>query len=44
MDNLQEAMNNCTITSPISGTIDEKKKNAKAGDALSAVSGPVHDL
>ena len=34
MDNLQEAMNNYTITSPISGTIIEK--NAKAGDALSA--------
>ena len=32
MDNLQEAMNNYTITSPISGTIIEK--NAKAGDAL----------
>ena len=34
MDNLQEAMNNYTITSPISGTIIEK--NAKVGDALSA--------
>lgn len=34
MDNLQEAMNNYTITSPISGTIIEK--NAKAVDALSA--------
>ena len=34
MDNLQEAMNNYTITSPISGTIIEK--NAKAGDALTA--------
>ena len=34
MDNMQEAMNNYTITSPISGTIIEK--NAKAGDALSA--------
>ena len=33
MDNLQEAMNNYTITSPISGTIIEK--NAKVGDALS---------
>ena len=32
MDNLQEAMNNYTVTSPISGTINEK--NAKAGDAL----------
>ena len=32
MDNLQEAMNNYTVTSPISGTIIEK--NAKAGDAL----------
>ena len=32
MNNLQEAMNNYTITSPISGTIIEK--NAKAGDAL----------
>ena len=29
MDNLQEAMNNYTITSPISGTIIEK--NAKPG-------------
>ena len=34
MDNLQEAMNNYTVTSPISGTIVEK--NAKAGDALTA--------
>ena len=34
MDNLQEAMNNYTATSPISGTIIEK--NAKAGDALTA--------
>ena len=34
MDNLQEAMNNYTVTSPISGTIIEK--NAKAGDALTA--------
>ena len=33
MNNLQEAMNNYTITSPISGTIIEK--NAKTGDALS---------
>ena len=33
MDNLQEAMNNYTITSPISGTIIEKA--AKVGDALS---------
>ena len=33
MDNLQEAMNNYTVTSPISGTIIEK--NAKVGDALS---------
>ena len=32
MDNLQEAMNSYTVTSPISGTIIEK--NAKAGDAL----------
>ena len=32
MENLQETMNNYTITSPISGTIIEK--NAKAGDAL----------
>ena len=32
MDNLQEAMNNYTVTSPISGTIIEK--NAKAGDTL----------
>ena len=32
MDNLQEAINNYTVTSPISGTIIEK--NAKAGDAL----------
>ena len=32
MNNMQEAMNNYTITSPISGTIIEK--NAKAGDAL----------
>ena len=32
MDNLQEAMNNYTVTSPISGPIIEK--NAKAGDAL----------
>ena len=32
MDNLQEAMNNYTITSPISGTVIEK--NAKTGDAL----------
>ena len=34
MNNMQEAMNNYTITSPISGTIIEK--NAKAGDALAA--------
>ena len=34
MDNLQEAMNNYTVTSPISGTIIEK--NAKSGDALTA--------
>ena len=34
MDNLQEAMNNYTVTSLISGTIIEK--NAKAGDALTA--------
>ena len=34
MDHLQEAMNNYTVTSPISGTIIEK--NAKAGDALTA--------
>ena len=34
MNNLQEAMNNYTITSPISGTIIEK--NAKAGDALTS--------
>ena len=34
MDNLQEAMNNYTVTSPISGTVIEK--NAKAGDALTA--------
>ncbi len=34
MDNLQEAMNNYTVTSPISGTIIEK--NAKAGDALTS--------
>ena len=34
MDNMQEAMNNYTITSPISGTIIEKA--AKAGDALTA--------
>ena len=34
MDNLQEAMNKYTVTSPISGTIIEK--NAKAGDALTA--------
>ena len=34
MNNLQEAMNNYTVTSPISGTIIEK--NAKAGDALTA--------
>ena len=33
MENLQDAMNNYTITSPISGTIIEK--NAKVGDALS---------
>ena len=32
MENLQEVMNNYTITSPIGGTIIEK--NAKAGDAL----------
>ena len=32
MDNLQETMNNYTITSPISGTVIEK--NAKTGDAL----------
>ena len=34
MQNMQDAMDNYTITSPISGTIIEK--NAKAGDALSA--------
>ena len=34
MDNMQEAMNNYTITSPIRGTIIEKA--AKAGDALTA--------
>ncbi len=34
MNNMQEAMNNYTITSPISGTIIEK--NAKSGDALAA--------
>ena len=34
MDNLQEAMNNYTITSPISGTIIEK--DAKQGDALTS--------
>lgn len=34
MDNLQEAMNNYTITSPISGTVIEK--NAKTGDALAS--------
>ena len=34
MENLQEAMNNYTITSPISGTVIEK--NAKVGDALSS--------
>lgn len=34
MDNLQEAMNNYTVTSPIGGTIIEK--DAKAGDALTA--------
>lgn len=34
MNNLQEAMDNYTITSPISGTIIEK--NAKAGDALTS--------
>ena len=33
MENLQDAMSNYTITSPISGTIIEK--NAKVGDALS---------
>ena len=33
MENLQDAMDNYTITSPISGTIIEK--NAKVGDALS---------
>ena len=33
MQNLQDAMDNYTITSPISGTIIEK--NAKVGDALS---------
>ena len=32
MNNMQEAMNNYTVTSPISGTIIEK--NAKAGDVL----------
>ena len=34
MENMQDTMNNYTITSPISGTIIEK--TAKAGDALSA--------
>ena len=34
MDNLQEAMDNYTITSPISGTIIEKA--AKTGDALTS--------
>ena len=34
MDNLQEAMNNYTITSPIGGTVIEK--NAKTGDALAS--------
>ena len=34
MQNMQDTMDNYTITSPISGTIIEK--NAKAGDALSA--------
>ena len=34
MQNMQDAMDNYTITSPISGTIIEK--NAKVGDALSA--------
>ena len=34
MDNLQEAMNNYTVTSPISGTIIEK--DAKVGDAVKA--------
>ena len=34
MENLQDAMDNYTITSPISGTIIEK--SAKTGDALSA--------
>ena len=34
MENLQDAMNNYTITSPISGTIIEK--NAKVGDALTS--------
>ena len=34
MDNLQEAMNNYTVTSPISGTIIEK--DAKQGDALTS--------
>ena len=33
MQNMQDAMDNYTITSPISGTIIEK--NAKVGDALS---------
>ena len=32
MDNLQEAMNNYTITSPISGTVIQK--NVKAGDTV----------
>ena len=34
MENMQDTMNNYTITSPISGTIIEK--SAKVGDALSA--------
>ncbi len=34
LENLQEAMNNYTITSPINGTVIEKK--SKAGDALSS--------
>lgn len=34
MQNLQDAMNNYTITAPISGTIIEK--DAKVGDAVKA--------
>lgn len=34
MQNLQDAMNNYTVTAPISGTIIEK--DAKVGDAVKA--------